>query len=139
MRSIAGLLPSSAEQTVHDGRERPPLGRELLLELLSLRPDPVVTARPAVLETPAALEQALSFEPAEEGIERPLVDLEGLVGEPLLQRVAVLLAVQLGQDREHERAAPELEREAVPGRRLCGTCHHVVPYTVYHTVCQGPR
>ena len=111
-------------------RERAPLGRQFLRQLLALHARLVIAPGPAVLDAPRALEQSLRFEPAEQGIEGALVYLEALVREQLLEGVAVLLVPQLDEDRQHQGAPAEFEGEAVAGRLLCFTHYHVAHYTI---------
>src|SRR5512139_814783 len=112
MRSITSSL-WSADQLPDHARQAAPLGSQFLRHLLALRVRLVVAPRPAVLDAPGAREEPLRLEPAEQGIQRALVDVEAPVRERLLERVAILLAPQLDENRQDQGAPPEFEREGV--------------------------
>src|SRR6476660_9692185 len=92
-----------------------PFPEELFERGLAVRREPVEALVAFVLLAPLTGEESLAFEPAEQGIERALVDRQPVLVERLAQRVAVLLFAQRGEYREDQAAAPQLEAEIVEG------------------------
>ena len=80
---------------------------------------------------PLADEQALCFQPAEQRIERALVDDEAVFGEEFAQRVSVLFRAKRREDGDRQAAPPDLEPEVVEDAVSIGC---LVPYTVCHTL-----
>src|SRR6185369_17750499 len=88
-----------------------PLGDQLAEQSLALRREPVEALVALVFLAPRAGQKPLRLEPAQERVEGPLVDRESMLVERLAQRVSVALVLQLGQDRQDEAAAAQLEAQ----------------------------
>src|SRR3974390_53155 len=84
-----------------------PFGRQPRVHLRAGLRQPVETLLALVLFAPFAFEQTLGFEPAQQRVERALVDRHAVVLQRLAQGVAVLLAPERSQDGKDEAAAPQ--------------------------------
>lgn len=85
---------------------------------------------------PFALEQTLSLEPPEEGIERAFIDLDSERRQVLAQGIAVMLASELGEDRDDEEAAAEFEPQDI--EKIGNRSGRHLPCRVYyvsHSMC----
>jgi uncharacterized protein len=109
------------------------LGRELFEDLLARRGQPVEALLALILLAPLAHEKPLALEPAQERVERSLVDLEPRLFERFPQRVPVSLGSQLREDRQREAPPPDLQPQVLEkaGTRPVRTLFHIV----YATQC----
>src|SRR6186997_2519264 len=105
MRSISVVLENAGQGSV----DAAPLRLELGDDARACRGEAVEALLALVFLAPLTGEQALGFQAPEEGIERALVDREASIREGLPERVAVVLAAELAEDGQHQRATPELE------------------------------
>ncbi len=89
-----------------------------------------------VFLAPFAVEETLGFEAAKKRVKGAFVDLDAEAGEILAQGVAVMLAPELGEDRDDEETAAELEAEIIEKIRV-GSGSHLrgVKHYVEHSMC----
>jgi hypothetical protein len=90
-----------------------PLSQQLSEHVGPQRRDPVETLVALVLFAPLAYQQPLGLEPAQQRVERALLDLDALIGERLAQCVSVVLLPELSKHGEDQRSAPELQAKIV--------------------------
>jgi hypothetical protein len=90
-----------------------PLGQELLQDDLALAREAVEALPALVLLAPLAGQQPLVLEPAQQRVQRALVDVQPVLGQRLAQRVAVLLGPQRGQHGQHQAAPPQLQPQVL--------------------------
>lgn len=109
------------------------LDEELFKDLPAVRGEPIEAFLAVVLFPPLAGEKALRLEAAEERIKRAFVDFEAELGEVLAERVAVVLAPELGEDSDDEKAAPQLEADVFEKIRV--QLGYRVADTMWNTVC----
>lgn len=80
--------------------------------------------------TPLANEKTLSFEPAQERVQRSFVYLNTLFGEIFTERVSVLLGAEVGKNGEDESSSPEFHPQIFEGRFDLCTMFHTL-YVIY--------
>src|ERR1700730_16432123 len=106
-RSMVRLLENRVQRCI----DALPLGEELLQHQPAVGRQLVKALVPFVFLAPLAGEQSLAFEPAKQGVQRPLVDAQSKVAERVSQRVAVRVRPERGEDSETQASAAELEAE----------------------------
>ena len=94
------------------------LAQELFEDVATVLGKFVEALLAVVFLAPFALEEALAFEAAKKGVEGAFIDLDAEAGEILAQGIAVMFAPELGQDRDDEKAATELEPEMIEKVRI---------------------
>src|SRR3954471_3537334 len=110
------------------------LGEELFQDLAAFAGEFVKAFLAVVFLAPFALEEALAFETAEEGIKGAFVDLDAEFGELLSEGVAIMFAAELGEDGDNEKAAAKLEAETGKKIGIWFGCHYQVS-TLCDTQC----
>ena len=80
---------------------------------LAVRRQPVEPLGPPVLLAPLAVQQALGLEPAQQRVERVLLDVHPLLAERLAKRIAVVLGPQLSEHRDDDGASTQLETQVL--------------------------
>src|SRR6267143_805898 len=111
------------EQLLEDAR---PVLREAVKPFVAL-----------IFLAPFAFEQALGFQPPQQGIQRALLNLHPLIRQRFAQCVAVMLFAKLRQHRNDQRPATQFHPQVFEevGVRELGKVHHLESPTVCRILC----
>src|SRR6516225_9139003 len=129
--TISMFLPLAIQNETQRMRLAGPFLHQLLQDLPAFARKPVIALVAVVLFAPLAGQQSLRFQPADQRIKSPFIDLHAARRKCLTQRVAIVFRAKLPQNGQNQRSAPQLRTKTLQPVRVHFTVLRILYDTQY--------